>query len=77
MEACFGQHMEDLALGQLRIVMFTRNEKDIKEARYVDACHAFKTRLITTDVFMAVLYSLGYRGRAIRSEVNLNWPEKR
>ncbi len=35
----------------------------------------FQLKQVSIDVYRANLYSLGYRGKAIETEVNLNWPK--
>lgn len=45
------------------------------KARYDAATSAFFARDISEHVFKAQLYSLGFRGREIESEVNLHWPK--
>lgn len=47
---------------------------EIWKARYVEACRAFKARELSEPIFRADLYVLGFRGHAIESEINLNYP---
>lgn len=48
---------------------------EIWQARYDAAISAFLSGVISLDVFGAQLYSLGFRGAEIQSEINLHWPK--
>lgn len=50
------------------------NHWTIAQARFDEAARAFREGEMTIHVFRASLYSLGFRGREIETEVNLNWP---
>jgi hypothetical protein len=48
-----------------------------KQERYEARTAEYKAGEISEAVYGAYLYGLGYRGSALRSEVNLNRPEKK
>lgn len=50
--------------------------RELREDRYAIACAAFEADQMTIDIFRATLHQLGFRGRAIETEVNLHWPFK-
>lgn len=48
-----------------------------RDERIAARCAEFKAGEISESVFRASLFALGMRGEAIRTEVWLNWPEKK
>lgn len=55
------------------MILSWQERKERIEAR----CAEFKAGEISEAVFTASLFALGVRGEAIRTEVKLNWPEKK
>ena len=51
-------------------------EADVWRARHAEACRAYAAGEVTSSVFLAVLFGLGFRGQELMAEERLNRTER-